>query len=89
MTRSPETTNSGPAEALARLQDYVRPGARSALARVENWQPPVFESYEAMKDWIKEEVLSARMYEAFPDGRWTIELLLKEQEPGTVYHFTL
>jgi hypothetical protein len=80
---------SGPADALARLQNYIRPGARVSTACVENWQLPPFETYEDMKDWLKEAVLSARMYEAFPDGRWTIELLLKEQEPGTTYRIRL
>jgi len=71
-----------PIETLARLQAYLRPGARAVPAAVEDWQPPPFETYEDLKAWLKEAVLTAKVYEAFPDGRWTIELLLKEQEPG-------
>lgn len=89
MTVPPEAAAAGPADALARLQAYVRPGAQASLARVEDWQPPVFEDYEALKDWLKESVLTARLYEAYPDGRWTIELLLKEQVPGTTYRIVL
>lgn len=77
-----------PAEALERLQTYVRPEARPSAA-VESWQPPAFESYESMKAWLKESVLTARIYEAFPDGRWTLDLLLKEQVPGTTYRIQL
>ncbi len=89
MTVPPEAPTAGPVDALARLQAYVRPGAQAPLARVEDWQPPAFEDYEALKDWLKESVLTARLYEGFPDGRWTIELLLKEQVPGTTYRIVL
>ncbi len=82
-------TGADPVEALDRLQAYVRPESRSPLAVVEDWQPPAFGSYEELKDWLKEAVLSARIYEAFPDGRWTLDLLLKEQLPGTTYRLRL
>lgn len=76
------------AEALSRLQAYVRPGHEPAPV-VEDWTPPSFTSYEELKAWLKEAVLTARVYEAFPDGRWTIDLLLKEQVPGTTYRIRL
>lgn len=78
-----------PAASLDRLQAFVRPDARGPARIVEDWQPPAFGSYEEMKDWLKEAVLHARLYEAFPDGRWTVDLLLKEQEPGTTYRIRL
>lgn len=78
-----------PSEALQRLQAFVRPEPHRPGPVVEDWQPPAFGSYEELKDWLKEAVLSARIYEAFPDGRWTLELLLKEQEPGTTYRIRL
>ncbi|GLH68929.1 hypothetical protein GETHPA_04620 [Geothrix rubra] len=78
-----------PVEALHRLQAFVRPESRRPPILVEDWQPPAFGSYEELKAWLKEAVLTARVYEAFPDGRWTIELLLKEQEPGTTYRIRL
>ena len=33
--------------------------------------------------------MSATMYERYPDGRWTIQLLLKEQNPGTYRYIVL
>jgi hypothetical protein len=78
-----------PVAALHRLQAFVRPEPSRPAALVEDWQPPAFGSYEDLKAWLKEAVLTARVYEAFPDGRWTIELLLKEQEPGTTYRIRL
>lgn len=78
-----------PVEALRRLQALVRPEAQGPAPIVEDWQPPAFASYEALKDWLKEAVLTARMYEAYPDGRWTLELMLKEQVPGTTYRIRL
>ena len=82
-------TRPDPGAALDRLQAYVRPEPGSPPAVVEDWQPPEFGSYEVLKDWLKEAVLSARMYEGFPDGRWTLDLLLKEQLPGTTYRIRL
>ena len=78
-----------PEKALTRLQQFVRPGLLGPSACVEDWRLPAFDSYEELKDWLKEAVLSAKLFEAYPDGRWTIELLLKEQEPGTTYRLRL
>jgi hypothetical protein len=33
--------------------------------------------------------MSANLFERFPDGRWTIQLLLKEQTPGTYRYIVL
>ncbi len=82
-------TGPDPVEALQRLQALVRPESKGPATVVEDWQPPAFGSYEELKDWLKEAVLTARVYEAFPDGRWTIELMLKEQVPGTTYRIRL
>jgi hypothetical protein len=82
-------TQSDPAAALDRLQAFVRPGAEGAARIVDDWQPPDFGTYDALKDWLREAVLHARLYEAYPDGRWTIDLLLKEQVPGTTYRIRL
>ncbi len=77
-----------PEVALARLQAYVRPDGGSQTVR-EDWQPPAFRTYDELKAWLKESVLTARIYEAFPDGRWTLDLMLKEQVPGTTYRIRL
>ena len=77
-----------PEAALDSLQAYLRPEGSSARV-VNDWQPPVSGSYEELKAWIKESVLSARLFEAYPDGHWTIELLLKEPVPGTTYRIRL
>jgi hypothetical protein len=77
-----------PEAALARLQAYVRPDGGTRPV-VDNWQPPAFGSYDELKAWLKESVLTARVYTAFPDGRWTLDLMLKEQVPGTTYRIRL
>lgn len=77
-----------PEARLALLQAFLRPGADPHRV-VEDWAPPAFATYEDLKAWLKEDVLHARLYEAFPDGRWTIELLLKEQVPGTTRYIRL
>lgn len=82
-------TRTNPEAALDRLQAYIRPGAERTARIVDDWQPPDFPSYDALKEWLKEAVLHARLYEAYPDGRWTIDLLLKEQVPGTTYRIRL
>jgi hypothetical protein len=73
--------------------DYIKPGSAAqgtaGEAAREAWTPPVFERYEDIKPWLAESVLSATMYERFPDGRWTIQLLLKEQNPGTYRYIVL
>jgi len=79
---------SNPEDALARLLDYIKPGS-SARNGGDGWAPPAFERYEDIREWLKESVLSATMYERYPDGRWTIQLLLKEQEPGIYRYIVL
>lgn len=67
---------------LARLMEYIKPGSGARGSDGEAWSPPSFARYEDIREWLRESVLSATMYERYPDGRWTIQLLLKEQEPG-------
>ncbi len=78
-----------PETSLARLMDRLKPGSARHADMVENWEPPVFEGYEDIRHWLKESVMSATMFERFPDGRWTIQLLLKEQNPGTYRYIVL
>ena len=81
--------------ALARLMDRIKPGSGTRLPRTGEaedgsaWEPPCFEHYEDIREWLKASVLSAQMYERYPDGRWTIQLLLKEQEPGIYRYIVL
>lgn len=75
--RDPET-------ALGRLMDRVRPGSSRELGREELWEPPIFADYEEIRLWLRDGVMSAKLYERYPDGRWTIEVMLKEQNPGKV-----
>ena len=82
-------TNRNPESALASLVDRIKPGSARHIEATETWEPPVFEQYEDIRHWLKESVLSATMYERYPDGRWTIQLLLKEQNPGTYRHIVL
>lgn len=78
---------------LARLMDRIKPGSgrhvSPALPVDGSWEPPAFEQYEDIRAWLKESVLEARLYERFPDGRWTIQLLLKERVPGTYRYIVL
>lgn len=78
-----------PAAALSRLQQRIRPGARGQQDHPDPWEPPVFAHYEDIRTWLSESVMSAQMYERFPDGRWTIQLLLKEQDPGRYRYIVL
>ena len=82
-----------PQAGYAQLMDRIKPGsARHALpseVAEEGWEPPVFERYEDIREWMKESVMSAQLYERYPDGRWTIQLLLKEQTPGTYRYLVL
>jgi hypothetical protein len=78
-----------PDDALARLQAYLKPGVRMQGSIEDGWSPPEFESYEAIRVWLNESVLTAQIYEALPEGRWTIQLLLKEQVPGTYRYIVL
>jgi hypothetical protein len=80
---------SNPEVALARLLDYIKPGSAARGAGGGDWAPPAFERYEDIREWLRESVLSATMYERYPDGRWTIQLLLKEQEPGIYRYIVL
>jgi hypothetical protein len=75
--------------ALAGLMDRIKPGSARHIEVEAEWQPPEFERYEDIRDWMKEFVMSASMYERYPDGRWTIQLLLKEQNPGTYRYIVL
>lgn len=78
-----------PAVELARLMEYIKPGSWGRGAAGEGWEPPAFARYEDIREWLRESVLSAAMYERYPDGRWTIQLLLKEQNPGTYRYIVL
>ncbi|MFN7957500.1 MAG: hypothetical protein U0P46_04115 [Holophagaceae bacterium] len=78
-----------PETSLARLMDRIKPGSSRHAPIVEDWEPPVFEDYEAIRLWLRDSVMSATMFERFPDGRWTIQLLLKEQNPGTYRYILL
>lgn len=84
-----------PDTALARLMDRIKPGSGAHVPRIGEdgqtggWEPPAFASYEDIRAWLKESVMSATLYERFPDGRWTIQLLLKEQNPGTYRYIVL
>lgn len=82
-----------PNASLTRLMDRIKPGSgRHTLAGVaegETWAPPDFERYEDIRHWLSESVMSATMYERYPDGRWTIQLLIKEQNPGTYRYIVL
>jgi PilZ domain len=78
-----------PEAGLANLMDRLKPGSARHVKGVEAWEPPDFKGYEDIREWLKESVMSATMYERFPDGRWTIQLLLKEQNPGTYRYIVL
>ena len=78
-----------PQTELSRLLEYIKPGSGARGGGAGGWEPPPFERYEDIREWLKESVLSATMYERFPDGRWTIQLLLKEQEPGIYRYIVL
>jgi hypothetical protein len=78
-----------PEASLARLMGYIKPGSGARGPVEGGWEPPPFGQYEDIREWLKESVMSATMYERFPDGRWTIQLLLKEQEPGIYRYIVL
>jgi PilZ domain len=82
-------TNRDPESALASLVDHIKPGSARHIGATETWEPPAFAQYEDIRHWLKESVMSATMYERYPDGRWTIQLLLKEQDPGTYRYIVL
>lgn len=78
-----------PVVALTHLMDRIKPGSSRHVHAEEPWQPPDFARYEDIREWLRDSVMSATMYERFPDGRWTIQLLLKEQNPGTYRYLVL
>jgi hypothetical protein len=78
-----------PETSLALLMAHIKPGSSPPRAATDLWAPPAFENYEDIRLWLKDSVMSANLYERFPDGRWTIELLLKEQNPGTYRYLVL
>ncbi len=82
-------TNRSPESTLASLMDRIKPGSARHIGTLEDWEPPTFEHYEDIRQWLKESVMSATMYERYPDGLWTIQLLLKEQNPGTYRYIVL
>jgi hypothetical protein len=69
--------------------DHIKPGSSRLVEETTDWEPPQFADYENIREWMKESVMSATMYERYPDGRWTIQLLLKEQNPGTYRYIVL
>lgn len=71
---------------LTELMAFIKPGAGTHGVTVAEWEPPSFACYEEIRPWLAESVMSATMYERYPDGRWTMQLLLKEQNPGA-YRF--
>jgi hypothetical protein len=82
-------TNRNPETALASLVDRLKPGSARHIGATESWEPPAFGGYDDIRLWLKEAVLSANVYERYPDGRWTIQLLLKEQKPGNYRYIVL
>ena len=82
-------TNRNPESTLASLMDRIKPGSARHIGAPEAWDPPAFEHYEDIRQWLKESVMSATMYERYPDGLWTIQLLLKEQNPGNYRYIVL
>jgi hypothetical protein len=78
-----------PETSLAQLMDHLKPGSRPQDTAGDDWEPPAFEHYEDIRLWLRESVMSANLFERFPDGRWTIQLLLKEQNPGTYRYLVL
>lgn len=78
-----------PETSLAHLLDRLKPGSSRHADIDDSWEPPAFEDYDAIRLWLRDSVMSATMFERFPDGRWTIQLLLKEQNPGTYRYIVL
>jgi len=73
-----------PEDFLTSLLERLKPGSTAVEEATEPWEPPPFRRYEDIRSWLKESVLTATVYERYPDGRWTMDLLLKEQTPGKV-----
>jgi len=84
-----EPGKQAPEASLALLMDRIKPGSARHVAVPLDWEPPDFADYEDIREWFKESVMSATMFERYPDGRWTIQMLLKEQNPGTYRYIVL
>jgi len=80
---------SKPESSLDHLMDFIKPGSAARASAMEPWEPPAFEHYEDIRHWLSESVMSATLYERYPDGRWTIQLMLKEQKPGGYRYIVL
>lgn len=78
-----------PEQSLIQLLDRIKPGSSRRLKEAAAWEPPAFGTYEEIREWLKESVMSATLYERYPDGRWTIQLMLKEQVPSGYKHIVL
>jgi hypothetical protein len=78
-----------PETSLAQLMAHIKPGSQAPEAAADAWEAPAFEHYEDIRLWLRDSVMSANLFERFPDGRWTIQLLLKEQTPGTYRYIVL
>jgi len=78
-----------PEDSLLQLLDRIKPGSTRHAQTFATWEPPTFASYEEAREWLRESVMSATLYERYPDGRWTIQLMLKEQIPSGYRHIVL
>jgi hypothetical protein len=86
---TPSPADKAPESSLAVLMDRIKPGSARHVVIPTVWEPPSFPAYEDIREWLKESVMSATIYERYPDGRWTIQMLLKEQNPGTYRYIVL
>jgi hypothetical protein len=86
---TPSPADQAPEASLAGLMDRIKPGSARHVVIPTDWEPPSFPAYEDIREWLKESVMSATIYERYPDGRWTIQMLLKEQNPGTYRYIVL
>lgn len=73
-----------PRQAYARLVEHLRPGSSRRIPQGVPLEPPDFARPEDIRAWLSQSVMSAVMYQRFPDARWTLELVMKEQTPGPV-----
>jgi len=78
-----------PEQSLAHLMERIKPGSARKVLEPQPWEPPAFASYEDIREWLRDSVMSATVFERFPDGRWTIQLMLKEQVPTGYRHIVL
>lgn len=84
MSRPRRPMPTDPRQGYARLLERLRPGSSRRIPEGVPLDLPSFTRYEDIRAWLSESVMSAVMYERFPDGRWTLELVMKEQTPGPV-----